>query len=284
MNPIRSINATLRALSFVILFSLYSTFTFGQLLSTVRSGTITTQNLVSGGVATAASSVEINTRGSSGISIQTVGTYTGALSIQATNDGVNWVTIATGSTLLRLDNGNVTSTIATGVQSVFVCYHSGSIKMRVSALSAVTGSVVVTIVTLPTTTTTVASLAAGTILTPIPNTTQGFSSYHTLISAATTNATSVKTSAGVVGLLVLHNNTASVKYVKLFNKASAPTMGTDSPIFNIAIPANQALSIDLPALALRFSTGIAYAITGGQALLDATAVAAGDVVVNICYL
>lgn len=275
-----SINASLRALIIGTLFLFSFTFAVGQ---AIRSGTITTQNLVPAGVATAASSVEINTRSSSGISIQTLGTYTGVLSIQATNDGVNWVTLGTGSNLLRLDNGNVSSTIVSGVQSVYVCYASGFSKMRVSALAAVTGSVVVTIITIPYVTTTVASLAAGTLLTPIPNTTQGFSSYHTLISAATTNATSVKTTEGIVGLLVLHNNTASVKYVKLFNKASAPTMGTDSPIFNIPIPANQAISIDLPALALRFSTGIAYAITGGQALLDATVVAAGDVVVNMGY-
>ena len=32
-----------------------------------------------------------------------------------------------------------------------------------------------------------------------------------------------------------------------------------------------------------FATGIAYAITGGAADLDATAVAAGDVILNIGY-
>jgi hypothetical protein len=34
---------------------------------------------------------------------------------------------------------------------------------------------------------------------------------------------------------------------------------------------------------MRFGTGFTYAITGGSALLDSTAVAAGDVIVNLTH-
>jgi hypothetical protein len=37
-------------------------------------------------------------------------------------------------------------------------------------------------------------------------------------------------------------------------------------------------------LGLSLTTGIAYAVTGAAADLDATAVAAGDVIVNLLYI
>jgi len=55
-------------------------------------------------------------------------------------------------------------------------------------------------------------------------------------SAATTNATSAKASAGEVHVILATNTTATVKYLKLYNKASAPTVGTDTPILTIALP------------------------------------------------
>jgi hypothetical protein len=64
---------------------------------------------------------------------------------------------------------------------------------------------------------------------------------------------------------------------------SAPTVGTSDPALNIAIPPNSTISVDCGFAGLRFSSGIAYAITGGQAALDTTSVAAGDVMVNISY-
>jgi hypothetical protein len=95
-------------------------------------------------------------------------------------------------------------------------------------------------------------------------------------SAATTNATSLKASAGNVYGLHLCNNTASAKWFKLFNKASAPTVGTDTPAFKIMIPANATISIPLSP-PVRLSTGIAYAITGAVDDADTTATAVDDV-------
>jgi len=105
---------------------------------------------------------------------------------------------------------------------------------------------------------------------------------HRLLSAATTNATSVKTSAGRVHALVLSNASASVKYFKLYNKATAPTVGTDTPIMTVLIPAGQTIvPIVAAGVGVYCSSGIAYALTGGIADTDATAVAAADVIVNM---
>ncbi len=116
-----------------------------------------------------------------------------------------------------------------------------------------------------------------------PSTTAGgYTSLGKLIAAATTNATAIKTSAGVLGALIAMNLSAATKYVKLYNKASAPTVGTDVPVYVFPIPAGGMLQ--LTDLKTRFTTGIALAITGGIADTDTTAVAANDVVVNWEYV
>jgi hypothetical protein len=103
-------------------------------------------------------------------------------------------------------------------------------------------------------------------------------------AAASTNATSAKASAGNVHSIEAYNTTASVKYLKLYNKASAPTVGTDTPVRTIALAPNARSAMTFPNGGLYFSTGIAYGLTGAAADSDTTALTAGDVVgVNIDY-
>lgn len=100
-------------------------------------------------------------------------------------------------------------------------------------------------------------------------------SAQTLTSAASTNATSVKASAGNVTELSLFNVTAATVYLKLYNKASAPTVGTDVPIMTIPVAAGALYAAEFGRVGKRFATGIALAITGAAAATDTTAVAAG---------
>lgn len=104
-----------------------------------------------------------------------------------------------------------------------------------------------------------------------------------LISAATTNATSVKASAGEIGLIVAFNTNAAVRYLKLYNKASAPTVGTDVPVLTLPIPPNNNGFVIPIADGLAFSTGIALAITAGVGDADATAISANEVTINLGY-
>lgn len=71
----------------------------------------------------------------------------------------------------------------------------------------------------------------------IPQTSGGYTSFP-LVSLASTNATVVKASAGQVYGWALGNTNASPRYLKLYNKASAPTVGTDTPTQTIIIPGN----------------------------------------------
>ena len=111
----------------------------------------------------------------------------------------------------------------------------------------------------------------------------GAGTTHHLISAASTNATSVKASAGTVNHIVVNNINAAVRYLKVYNKASAPTVGTDTPVLTLAIPAGSVQSIDLGSRGLRLGTGVAYALTTGIAVADTGAVAASEHAVHISY-
>lgn len=116
--------------------------------------------------------------------------------------------------------------------------------------------------------------------------TTGGATPYTLLSAASTNATNIKASAGTLWITSVTNTNASPRYLKIFNKASAPTMGTDTPIQNILIPGNATGAGNnphFPPMGIALGTGISFALTTGAALLDTGAVAASEISVNLAY-
>jgi hypothetical protein len=104
-----------------------------------------------------------------------------------------------------------------------------------------------------------------------------------VVAAATTNATSLKASAGNIAAIDLFNVATYMVFLKLYNKASAPTVGTDIPVWTIPLPASGGFSIDF-SQGEYFSTGIAFAITKLQADSDTTALVAGDVTGRIKWV
>ena len=119
----------------------------------------------------------------------------------------------------------------------------------------------------------------------VPRTTGGATPYK-LVSAASTNATSLKASAGQVFMITASNVNAAACYLKFYNKASAPTVGTDTPILTFIIPGNTAgagTNIPVPACGIAFDTGIAFATTVEATDAGTTGVAADEVVINIAY-
>jgi hypothetical protein len=116
-----------------------------------------------------------------------------------------------------------------------------------------------------------------------PSASLGASTFHRLLSANTTNLTSVKTSAGTINSLTLSNTNATATYfLKIYNKASAPVPGTDTPIHTISLPPGTR-SIDTGTYGIRLATGIAYALTGAVGDADTTAIPANEVLVNMSY-
>ena len=113
----------------------------------------------------------------------------------------------------------------------------------------------------------------------------GIATTSRLVSAAaSTNSTLVKGSAGRVYGITLYNAAAAVRYLKLYNKATAPTVGTDTPIMTIAVGPTQQFNLSLTDVGIYFSLGIGFGLTGGSADSDTTALTAADVVgLNILY-
>ena len=112
--------------------------------------------------------------------------------------------------------------------------------------------------------------------------TSGGATLSSTISAASTNATNVKGSAGVVYSIDLSNANASARWFKMYNKATSPTVGTDTPVFRAMIPASGGRTISFPH-GLTFGTGIGFALTTGAADSDTGAVAANELTVNLGY-
>lgn len=115
--------------------------------------------------------------------------------------------------------------------------------------------------------------------------TAGGWSQHVLVSAASTNATVVKASAGQVGVIVVSNINAAICYLKFYNTASTPTPGTTTVTWIVPIPGNTAGAgavVSLPP-GLEFTTGIAYALVTGAANGSTSGVAASEVTVSIAY-
>jgi hypothetical protein len=109
------------------------------------------------------------------------------------------------------------------------------------------------------------------------------STYRVLSAAATTNGANIKASAGTVKGIQGFNAKASAVYLKLYNKATSPTVGTDTPVKTIYLPASAAFAFDF-GTGVAFATGISIAMTGAGADADTTALASGDILaLNVDY-
>lgn len=93
-------------------------------------------------------------------------------------------------------------------------------------------------------------------------------------SAASGNPAVAKNAAGNVSLWTGINTTGAIVYLQIYNKATAPVLGTDTPYLTVAIPANGRV-FDAAPNTVRNSTGIAFAFTTDVA--GATGAAAGAI-------
>ena len=157
--------------------------------------------------------------------VQVSGTFVAILQFEASNDGVTFYSvIGTGNT------GGLAST--TNSSTLWVIPISAK-YFRVRCTSYTSGTAQVNInmsSTTPISTNSAVSITGTPNVATSPQVGQGFSSWSHIVSAATTNATSVKASAGIINDIVVGNNGAGVAYFKLYDKASAPTVGTDTPV------------------------------------------------------
>jgi hypothetical protein len=207
------------------------------------------------------------------ISIQLVGTWVATVTFEGSNDNTTFYSVATTDPSAN-GTGQTTATINRVVKVPVLTKY---IRARVSAYTSGTVSAVAyghrdenssgLISTLGDVT-----LAAETtkIIGTVNINAAGPNNFHSIISATGLNATSVATSPAKISILHLVNGVATARYFKMYNKASAPTVGTDTPFFTVSLPTG-ATTFQLPALVgIDFSLGISYAITLGVAPDDTT--------------
>lgn len=196
-------------------------------------------------------------------------------------DGVDgdWVTVqAVRSDSNTIETGRAASSLAAGANQAYTWEASINAYrwFRVRCTTSVTASSIATW-----------TIGRGSYATePIPAiqshgvsgnvaiTTQSGSAIS-VVSTASTNASIQKASAGNLFELTASNPTATAAVVKLYNKASAPTVGTDIPVMTIPLAAGETKQFQFGQIGKRFTTGIAMAITALAAATDTGAAVAG---------
>lgn len=271
---------------------------FGRLKVTVLPGDI---DPVTGTITANAQTVQIDSKRIGSAVLMVSGTFSGVnLTFEASLDGTSWYLIQGART-----NTNIIET-TTGALSATPVYawefgaaaHS---FLRVRATAFTSGTMNVSwsgganalspaqaVPPLPTGTNSIGNIGTVATITNNVNSvsrgvTTGGTTTTKVLSAATTNATVIKASAGQIYGLQFVNTGAGWAFVKFYNKATAPTVGTDAVIEIIGIPPGGAREVNRP-IGMPFAAGIGMAITGAYTDADTTAVTAGQVVGSIQYV
>lgn len=134
--------------------------------------------------------------------------------------------------------------------------------------------------TQPVSGTVTATVTAGTVNPVVPATP------YFVNSLASTNGALILTGTSGLQSFYATNIGATIAFVKLYNKATAPTVGTDIPEMIIPVPAAVGgvpgvATLPIGFNGFRFALGLGIAITGLVADTDTTAVAAGQVKVKL---
>jgi len=202
---------------------------------------------------------------------------TGTFAVQAAQSGTWNITNISGT--VSLPTGAATSAKQPALGTAGTASSDVLTVQGIASMTAlkVDGSAV----TQPVSGTVTANAGTGTMtVTVVSGATGGDSTFH-LVSAASTNATNIKASAGKVTGWYVYNSNANARKVAFHNTAGTPTAGS-SIHSSIVIPGLAAANVSFPD-GIDFSTGIA--ITTVTDLTDAgsTAVALNDLIINIYY-
>ena len=113
-----------------------------------------------------------------------------------------------------------------------------------------------------------------------PQTSGGLTIYRDLDCNST--GENIKGSAGQLYGYYIYNDGAAEAYVKFYNKATAPTVGTDTPVMTVPIPAGSAANVEFTN-GIAFGTGIGVGAVTAVADNSTVNTAANQVVANVFY-
>lgn len=216
--------------------------------------------------------------------IGSAGISAGAVTFEESNDGVNYLTVP-------VYNDSNTSPALQSTLNVAASsnnFWSGRITRRYCRArisTAFTGGTVQAITKfspydLVPRVQAVASGSSGNVQALVTLTT---ASTYNQVTTASTNAAVMKASVGTLYEITISNPTATAIYIKIYNKASNPAVGTDIPVLTIPVVAGGFVAVPFGAYGKRLSTGLAIAATAAAAATDTTAAVAGAQI-NASYI
>lgn len=119
----------------------------------------------------------------------------------------------------------------------------------------------------------------------IPNESQTVSTYRRISTSGTNSALVMSNSMGFQIRLhgyYISNTSSSVRFVKLYDVSSAPTVGSSTPLITIAVPGNGAANVGFP-FGPTFITGLGIGMTTGAGDSDTGSVGSSEIIVNLFY-
>lgn len=246
------------------------------------------------GVATAGSTLQFPVAlvGQSNLSIQVQGAFVGTLVVQVSNDNVNWNSInaASASSTSYINIATSAGTNAITGPGVFTANVGSFAYVRITCSAYTSGTPTIFLKVSDTGSQVFAALvgsAANIGTVGLFATTLGTATTQAkILTAATTNATLLKSSNAKLFSVILSNNAAAARYIHFHNKATAPVPGTDSPAFTLTLPANtigQVFQVSSD-IGIAFGTGLGISITAAAGDLDATVTVANDVTGVVAYI
>lgn len=239
----------------------------------------------------------LNVAGYRSASVQVVSTGTGGTFIfEQSNDGTNWIALPVFNAALVTAVPITAAITATASQIVYTfALRCTFVRLRIvttitggsirawSRISTETWTPSVQLVASNTAANNLAQVSGSLTSAGTTTATPATPTANILNSAASTNGTVVKGSAGTLYSIVASNTNAAVRYLKLHNSATV-TVGTTAVALTIAIPAGGTVTLEFGALGMRFGTGICLSTTTGAGDTDTGAVAAGEVKVLTSYI
>jgi hypothetical protein len=257
-----------------------------------RSGVLTGSALVqpidgatgTGSVSSAAVLFSLDTAGYAGVSVLATAMPAGnVVTFEGSNDNTNWTTVLAQSTGNSGYPPSATA-MAIGVPAWFIPAVTRYIRARVSTYASGTISVAYALRSSSSSLSVLgAQTGGGSMATRASGNYYGGLTKARIQSLATTNSTLVKGSSGQPYVIDVGNSGASDAWLKLYDKATAPTVGTDTPVASIYLPKGTARTISFTDIGVAFSNGIGYGITGAAIDTDTTAVAVNQVTGMVAY-
>ncbi len=252
----------------------------GTDIGDVTVNSMPTNTTVTGTIDADKETVDITLPNGAGtVGLQITGTWVGQIEFEGSVDGTNYGSIeaSNGSATINATQGN----------DIFILPGAGYAKIRVRASAWTSGSASVALVGSIGTAASIltGALPAGSNLigkVNIAAAATGGCTPYSFISTASANLTSVTAAPSTLCSLTVINPGATLQYVRLYNKASAPdpsncSANSDCAVIYIPIPAasdslGAGVTIPLPPAGWAFSLGIGFSISGAACTVQTTCV------------